>query len=145
MKHLLFLVAIFLLVSSCTEELIEKPDNLIPEDKMVLIIKEMAIVNAAKATNLGKLRENGIEPTFFIFKKFEIDSAQFVNSDRYYASKPLQYENMYKKVESDLEKQRLQLEAEKKIRDSLNMVEKTKKKDIKIIKKDPVSSKSVQK
>ena len=38
--------------SSCAEELVEKPDNLIPEDKMVAIIKEMAIVNAAKATNL---------------------------------------------------------------------------------------------
>ncbi|WP_291964190.1 DUF4296 domain-containing protein [Maribacter sp.] len=144
MKHILFLVAALLLVTSCAEELIEKPDNLIPEDKMVLIIKEMAIVNAAKATNLGKLRENGVEPTSFIFEKFEIDSAQYVDSDRYYASKPLRYENMYKKVESDLEEQRLKLEAEKKIRDSLSIAEKTKQ-NIEIKKKDSVSSKNVQK
>ncbi|WP_291962216.1 DUF4296 domain-containing protein [Maribacter sp.] len=144
MKHILFLVAALLLVTSCAEELIKKPDNLIPEDKMVLIIKEMAIVNAAKATNLGKLRENGVEPTSFIFEKFEIDSAQYVDSDRYYASKPLRYENMYKKVESDLEEQRLKLEAEKKIRDSLSIAEKTKQ-NIEIKKKDSVSSKNVQK
>ncbi|TDT41831.1 uncharacterized protein DUF4296 [Maribacter spongiicola] len=144
MKHLLFLVVAMLMLSSCAEELIEKPDNLIPEDKMVTIIKEMAVVNAAKATNLSKLRENGVEPTPFIFKKFEIDSAQFVDSDRYYASKPLQYENMYKKVESDLEEQRLKLEAEKKVRDSLSLVEKSKK-NIDIKAKDSVSSKSVQK
>ena len=144
MKHLLFLVVAMLMLSSCAEELVEKPDNLIPEDKMVAVIKEMAIVNAAKATNLSKLRENGVEPTSFIFKKYEIDSAQFVDSDRYYASKPLQYENMYKKVESDLEDQRLKLENEKKIRDSLSLVEKSKK-NIDIKAKDSVSSKSVQK
>lgn len=140
MKQLLLLTIVLLLVSSCAEELIEKPDNLIPEDKMVLIIKEMAIVNAAKATNLSKLRENGVEPTDFIFKKFEIDSAQFVDSDRYYASKPLRYENMYKKVESDLEEQRLKLEAEKRVRDSLRVAEKTKE-NIDIKKKDSVSTK----
>lgn len=144
MKHLLFLVVALLMLSSCAEELVEKPDNLIPEDKMVAVIKEMAIVNAAKATNLSKLRENGVEPTSFIFKKYEIDSAQFVDSDRYYASKPLQYENMYKKVESDLEDQRLKLENEKKIRDSLSLVEKSRK-NIDIKAKDSVSSKSVQK
>ncbi|WP_036157043.1 DUF4296 domain-containing protein [Maribacter forsetii] len=143
MKQLFLLTVVLLLVSSCVEELIEKPDNLIPEDKMVLIIKEMAIVNAAKATNLSKLRENGVEPTSFIFAKFEIDSAQFVDSDRYYASKPLRYENMYKKVESDLEDQRLKLEAEKKVRDSLSVAEKSKK-DIDIKKKDSVLS-NVQK
>ncbi|WP_282075120.1 DUF4296 domain-containing protein [Maribacter aquivivus] len=144
MKHLLLLMVAMLMLSSCAEELVEKPDNLIPEDKMVAVIKEMAIVNAAKATNLSKLRENGVEPTSFIFKKFEIDSAQFVDSDRYYASKPLRYENMYKKVESDLEDQRLKLEAEKKIRDSLSLVEKSKK-NIDIKAKDSVSTKSVQK
>ncbi len=144
MKHLLLLVVAMLMLSSCAEELVEKPDNLIPEDKMVAVIKEMAIVNAAKATNLSKLRENGVEPTSFIFKKFEIDSAQFVDSDRYYASKPLRYENMYKKVESDLEDQRLKLEAEKKIRDSLSLVEKSKK-NIDIKAKDSLSTKSVQK
>ena len=144
MKHLFFLVVAMLMLSSCAEELVEKPDNLIPEDKMVAVIKEMAIVNAAKATNLSKLRENGVEPTSFIFKKFEIDSAQFVDSDRYYASKPLRYENMYKKVESDLEDQRLKLETEKRIRDSLSVVEKSKK-NIDIKAKDSVSSKSVQK
>jgi len=128
---------------SCAEELIKKPDNLIAEDKMVSILKEMAIVNAAKGTNLGKLRDNGIEPTNFVFEKFEIDSAQFVDSNRYYASKPLLYETMYKKVESDLEDQRLKLEAEKKVRDSLNLLKKAAKKDVLL--NDTLAIKNVQK
>tara|TARA_R110000744_G_scaffold11849_2_gene35800 strand:+ start:3957 stop:4391 length:435 start_codon:yes stop_codon:yes gene_type:complete len=144
MRQVLLLVLGMLLFSSCAEELIEKPDNLIPEDKMVSIIKEMAIVNAAKTTNLGKLRENGIEPTTFVFEKFEIDSAQFVDSDRYYASKPLRYENMYKKVESELEAQRVQLDMEKKLRDSISLAKKTKKK-IELNEKDSIAAKTGQK
>lgn len=143
MKQFLFLTLAVVLFSSCGEELIEKPDNLIPEDKMVTIIKDMAIVNAGKATNLSKLRENGVDPTSYIFKKYEIDSAQFVNSDRYYASKPLVYETMYKQVEKELEEQRLKLEAEKKVRDSMNQAEKVKK-NIDLKEKDSTSIKSVQ-
>lgn len=144
MRQVLLLVLGLFLFSSCAEELIERPENLIPEDKMVSIIKEMAIVNAAKTTNLGKLRENGIEPTTFVFEKFEIDSAQFVDSDRYYASKPLRYENMYKKVESDLEAQRVQLDTEKKLRDSLSLADKNKKK-MELKEKDSIAAKSGQK
>tara|TARA_R110000868_G_scaffold41578_2_gene141918 strand:+ start:311 stop:703 length:393 start_codon:yes stop_codon:yes gene_type:complete len=120
------------LLFSCAEELIQKPENLIPQDKMVLIFKELAIVNAAKGTNIGNLKDNGIEPTTYLFEKFDIDSAQFVDSDRYYASKPLLYETMYKDVETKLENQRIQLEASKKEKDSLNLVKKTASKDLKI-------------
>tara|TARA_R110001606_G_scaffold201113_1_gene349097 strand:+ start:2977 stop:3369 length:393 start_codon:yes stop_codon:yes gene_type:complete len=120
------------LIFSCAEELIQKPENLIPQDKMVLIFKELAIVNAAKGTNIGNLKDNGIEPTTYLFEKFDIDSAQFVDSDRYYASKPLLYETMYKDVETKLENQRIQLEASKKEKDSLNLVKKTASKDLKI-------------
>jgi len=143
MRLKLFLVLGMFMFISCAEELIKKPENLIAEDKMISILKQMAIVNAAKGTNLGKLRDNGIEPTNFVFEKYEIDSAQFVNSNRYYASKPLLYEAMYKKVESDLEDQRLQLEAEKKVRDSLNLLKKAEKKDV--LANDTLAIKRVQK
>lgn len=143
MKKSLGVLFIMLLLFSCAENLIEKPDNLIPENKMVLILKDMAIINAAKGTNLGKLKDNGIEPTAFIFEKYEIDSAQFVNSDRYYASLPLVYESLYKKVESGLENQRVQLEADKKLKDSLNLIKNTAKKDIDVKANDSVSTKTV--
>ena len=143
MKYSLSFVVLILLLYSCAEELIKKPENLIPEDKMVLIFKEMAIVNAAKGTNIGQLKDNGIEPTIYIFEKFEIDSAQFVDSDRYYASKPLIYETMYKDVETSLEDQRLQLESEKMLNDSLSRLKKVEKKNLKNISKDSTSSKVI--
>ncbi len=135
MKNKLLIVIVLLLMFSCAEELIQKPENLIPQDKMVLVLKEMAIINAAKGTNIGKLKDNGIDPTTYVFDKFEIDSAQFVDSDRYYASKPLVYETIYKSVESQLENQRLELEEQKRVEDSLNLlknqpVNKLKKKEV---------------
>ena len=123
-NQLIFMVLIFLFFS-CAEKLIEKPDNVIPQDKMILILKDMAIINAAKGTNLGKLKDNGIDPTTYVFEKYEIDSAQFVDSDRYYASLPIVYESIYKEVESSLETQKIQLEANKKELDSLNMLKKS--------------------
>ncbi|MDO1512527.1 DUF4296 domain-containing protein [Maribacter confluentis] len=128
MKKYLGIVLLMLVFVSCAESLIEKPDNLIPKEKMVLILKDMAIVNAAKGTNLGKLKDNGIEPTVFIFEKYEIDSAQFVDSDRYYASLPLVYESLYKQVETSLEQQREQVETAKKVKDSLNLLKNAPKK-----------------
>lgn len=122
MKKYIGTILLLLICISCAEKLIEKPDNLIPKDKMVMILKDMAIVNAAKGTNLGKLKDNGIEPTTFIFEKYEIDSAQFVDSDRYYASLPLEYESLYKQVEAGLEQQREEVEAAKKVKDSLNLL-----------------------
>ena len=135
MRYSLSVILIMLLLFSCAEELIQKPENLIPQEKMVLIFKELAIVNAAKGTNIGNLKDNGIEPTTYLFEKFEIDSAQFVDSDRYYASKPLLYETMYKDVETKLENQRIQLEAMKKEKDSLNLLKKKASKDLKVNKK----------
>tara|TARA_R110000782_G_scaffold266769_1_gene361554 strand:- start:167 stop:589 length:423 start_codon:yes stop_codon:yes gene_type:complete len=135
MRYSLSVILVMLLLFSCAEELIQKPENLIPQDKMVLIFKELAIVNAAKGTNIGNLKDNGIEPTTYLFEKFEIDSAQFVDSDRYYASKPLLYETMYKDVETKLENQRIQLEAMKKEKDSLNLLKKKASKDLKVNKK----------
>ncbi|WP_419212821.1 DUF4296 domain-containing protein [Maribacter sp. X9] len=129
---------VMLLLFSCVEKLVEKPDNLIPQDKMVLILKEMAIVNAAKGTDLGKLRNNGIDPTSFVFEKYEIDSTQFVDSDRYYASLPLVYETLYKKVESSLENERLQMEEDKKVKDSLDLLQKSTKKEIDSSLKDTI-------
>ncbi len=129
MKNSLIFTLVMLLLFSCAEKLIEKPDNLIPSDKMVLILKELAIVNAAKATNLSKLKENGIDPTMFVFEKYKIDSAQFVDSDRYYASIPSEYEAIYKEVENQLVTMGEKMQEQKKISDSLNLLKKSLKKD----------------
>lgn len=117
-----FLVLVFFALS-CAEQLMDKPENLIPKEKMVLIMNDLAIVNAAKVTNAKILRKHDIEPTTYIFTKYGIDSLQFVESDRYYASIPEEHEQIYKAVEAKLEAEKERLEEIKNIKDSLKTME----------------------
>ncbi len=120
-----FIIILFcaLGVFGCAEKLIDKPDNFIPRDQMVAILKDMAILNAARTTNVNVLKENGIEPTEHIFEKYAIDSTIFVENDRYYASLPLEYVSIYEEVEAILIKDIEDLEELKKISDSLKLKE----------------------
>ncbi len=88
---------------------------------MADIIEEMAIVNAAKTTNSAVFRENNIEPTEYVLSKFEVDSLQFVESDRYYVSKPAEYERIFKIVEKRLETDSKAMSQAKRKKDSIRL------------------------
>lgn len=125
MKKAISVIITLSLLASCVEKLIQKPDNLIPRDKMVAILEEMAILNGARENkaNVLVLKENGIDPTQHIFEKYDIDSTIFVESDRYYASIPLEYVSMYEEIEASLLAKKEILEEQKKINDSLKLIE----------------------
>ncbi len=80
-----------------------KPKNLIPEDKMVDILTEMAIVNAARNYNKIMLEQTGIKPDQYIYDKFAIDSVQFEKSNAYYTEKYDDYERVFDKVKDSLQ------------------------------------------
>ncbi|WP_209401794.1 DUF4296 domain-containing protein [Pseudozobellia sp. WGM2] len=118
--NILFLV---LCLCSCNEKLLEKPDGLIAKDKMVQVLKDVAIINAAKTTNISVLRDNNVEPMTYVFEKHGIDSLQFAESDRYYASLPGEYQDIYKKVEAILENEQNVFKEAKAEQDSLRRLE----------------------
>ena len=93
-----------LLLCSCAKKVMEKPKNLIPKEKMVLILHDLAVLNAAKSSFRYTLDQNGIEIMDFLYKKYQIDSTQFAQSDLYYASVPLEYQSIYEQVEHKLDK-----------------------------------------
>lgn len=121
MKKVIYILMV-VLVGSCAEKLLEKPDNLIQKDKMVDILNDLAVLNAAKSTNVAVLRNHDIEPMEYIFTKYGIDSMQFVESDRYYASIPEEHEKIYMAVEAKLEQEEKRLSDEKDVRDSLKRI-----------------------
>lgn len=147
MKKLISILLVVFALVSCVEKLIEKPDNLIPRDKMITILEEMAILNGAREhkANILVLKEYGIEPTQYLFEKYDIDSTIFVESDRYYASIPLEYVSMYEEIEASLTEKKEILEKKKKINDSLKLLERqqTRKKQDSL-KKIPVKISSDQ-
>jgi len=128
MKKISYILALVFLFS-CAEKLLDKPDNLIPKNKMILILNDLAILNAAKISNVGVLQDHNIEPMPFIYEKYGIDSIQYVESDRYYASIPKEQEAIYTAVEKILEEEEKRVTQEKKVRDSLKREERRLKKN----------------
>ncbi|MEX0273524.1 MAG: DUF4296 domain-containing protein [Flavobacteriaceae bacterium] len=122
---------------SCNEKLIQEPENLIDRDTMVSLLTDLAIVSAGKSVNIGALKTHDVDPTGFVFEKYGVDSLQFVESDQYYASLPMEYEKIYSEVETRLEKRQKNYEALKKERDSLAREKKEKKKGDNVLKKTP--------
>ncbi len=107
------LFAIFgsLLILACSQSSVEKPDKLIDEDKMVDIFYDLSLLEAIKAHNPGVI-QNAVEPNKYLYKKYGIDSLQFAQSNRYYATDIKRYKRMYGRVNKRLER-------EKKAQDSL--------------------------
>ena len=113
MGRSLLLIFILFLVA-CAEEVVEKPEDLIPMEKMAEIYYDLAIINAASSTNPGTLDTHGVEVMEYLYAKHGVDSASFAGSDVYYASKPLQYQALYTVVNRRLKQEKEQMELERK-------------------------------
>ena len=101
MKKYISLFAVLLFVAtSCKEEIIPQPKNLIPKDKMEDIIYDLAILEAARTQNSSV--QNYVKPTEFIKNKYKIDSLTFAKSTQYYASDIKEYKKMYDAVKDRL-------------------------------------------
>lgn len=101
MKKIFIFVGLFLL--SCGKELIEKPDNLIPQDQMTAIFYDLSLLEAIRTQRPIVLQHMNVQPTSYIYKKYKIDSIQFVKSNAYYASNLKLYKEMYDEVAKKIE------------------------------------------
>lgn len=141
-KVLIFLV---LILASCQDlDRTEKPKDLIPEDKMVDVLTELSLLNAARNFNKFKLEKTGIEPESYIYEKFGIDSLQFERSNAWYSEQYTVYEGIYDsvKVRVQLMKTRLDsiMERERKIEDSIKLAQKDSLKQLRDSLKNPADS-----
>lgn len=89
----------------------KKPDNLIPKDKMVNVIYDVYLLNAAKGIQKRKLEENSILPEAFVYEKHNIDSLQFAQSNEYYAYDTDDYLKIINKVKDKIETDKAKFEA----------------------------------
>jgi len=93
----------FILLASCSKTIVDKPKNLIEENKMVDILYDLALLDAVR-TQIPKEKQHykGF-PNQYIFKKHQIDSLQFVKSNQYYASDISNYKKIFERVKEKLE------------------------------------------
>ena len=88
-------------------------EPVIAEEMMVDIFAETYLMNAARSINLKLITDKGIKLDSTLYKKFGIDSLQFVKSNAYYAGDLNGYLKLFEQVEArlaSLEKEKDSLE-----------------------------------
>ena len=99
----LFWIGLVLLGVGCQHiERPERPDDLIPRDKMINILTDLYINNAARSVNVRVLRNKGIVLDSLLYEKYDIDSLQFTRSNAFYTSDLDNYNSMYEEIEARL-------------------------------------------
>ena len=104
------LILSLLFFFACEEQLVEKPENLIPREQMISILYDIAILNAAEEINSDVLHEYEINPSEFVLTLYGIDSVVFAKSDLYYASLPKEYDAIYAAVKERLDTEKARLD-----------------------------------
>lgn len=112
----------------------ERPENLIPKDKMIQILMDSKLIsNGVTGYDKKVLDSLNVTVDSYIFEKYAIDSAQFAQSNTYYAYHLDDYQYIYEVLKDTLGKlkeyykEEVELEKKaKKIQDSLKALEKKK-------------------
>ena len=108
MNKLIIVITIFFSLLSCNP-IVPKPEKLIDDDVMIDIFYDLALLDAIK--NQGTMTEvSKVNPNQFILKKYNVDSLQFAQNNRYYASNVSKYKRMYNKVNDKLTAKSLELD-----------------------------------
>lgn len=105
MKPQLIFLALFLSLSACSnsnKEVSNKPEWVIEEDKMVDIIVDLRIADAAVYINSNSAPRDKVKDWNFIMKKHHTSDSIFLKSHDYYAEHPEVAESIYESVEDKL-------------------------------------------
>ena len=96
LRKLILCSSLLLIVVSCNRlKGPDKPKNLISKKEMVNILIDAKLVNSASSVNKNIMRDSGVVISNYVFKKHNIDSLQFVQSNDYYAFHLKDYEYIY--------------------------------------------------
>lgn len=102
-KGILFFALLVSFVGCRKEETVKPPKKLIDKAVMVNVFYDLALLEASKYQMMSKTEYQKISPKEFIFKKYKIDSAQFSQSNIYYASSIEEYKAMFEQVQKRLQ------------------------------------------
>ncbi|MAJ32461.1 MAG: hypothetical protein CMC18_07470 [Flavobacteriaceae bacterium] len=99
----IFILVVFFCVS-CSESLKQPPENLIPQEKMLAIYYDLAVLTALNNMTPATLKNQNIEMMQYLYDKYEIDSLTLSQSNTYYASLPDVYDKMFDSIQVKLER-----------------------------------------
>ncbi|MGV3695771.1 DUF4296 domain-containing protein [Flavobacterium sp.] len=109
MNKSIIIICCALFFMNCNNGSVAKPDNLIERDKMTDILYDISLLEAIKAQNInGGLSSK--TSSDYIYKKYKIDSVQFVKSNKYYASDIAEYKKMVEEVKERIARETAKIE-----------------------------------
>lgn len=96
-KITIILLSLFFVLMACTNNIVDKPKNLIAEDVMINIFYDLSIIEASK--NIADITiKEPIQSNDYVLRKYKIDSLQFAQSNKFYAANPKKYRKMFQSV-----------------------------------------------
>ncbi|WP_319591994.1 DUF4296 domain-containing protein [uncultured Draconibacterium sp.] len=104
-KAFLILFTLALAITACENEIIPKPEHLIKEKKMIDMLVDVHLADAAfNHFRYDSIMLNNRTENFYysVLDKYEVPDSVFERSLIYYESFPKDFEKMYRKVMSRL-------------------------------------------
>ena len=102
MNKIIFSILIFAFAACNSKTEIPEPEKPIEKEVMEKILYDLAVLQALKSYSPDKLSKNSINSKTYIYQKYKIDSLQFAQNSKYYASDIEAYKLMYQKVSDKL-------------------------------------------
>lgn len=111
MKKIILVLSILIFISACSNKNeIPKPAKPIDKAAMENILYDLALLQALKSYSPEKLTKNSINSKTYIYQKYKIDSLQFVENNKYFASDIEAYKIMFENVSNRLQKEKNQMD-----------------------------------
>lgn len=98
MKYfLVFIVSVFM---GCESSRFKKPDNLMSEQQMINFLSDLMVLNASRNFRIQRDNSKYFVSDSVLYAFHKVDSVQFADSNRYYASKPKRYERIISRAQA---------------------------------------------
>lgn len=107
-----FVALLLLFLSACTSEMPKVPGDVIPPDKMVLVLADIHLADAIAETKAQQgANEQQVSEQLYvsIFKNYDISRQMFDRSLRFYEQSPEWINKMYEDVQTAISKRQNEL------------------------------------
>lgn len=105
-KYIFILIFLLPGVTGCEEPIVEEPENLIKQEKMIEMMADMHLAEAVFQTRRGQdtafQRTTSADFYYSVLEEYNVADSVFEKSFVYYASNPRQFEKMYQDVMNKL-------------------------------------------
>ena len=100
--RIVYLILLLVLLSSCSTRMMEPPEDLIEESVFSDILYDVAVLKAVHSTSPATLESQGILIMPYIYEKYDVDSLQLINSNKYYSTLGDRYFKLFQSIETRL-------------------------------------------